>query len=59
VPDINVIFLDKHDPHVHALGTHTIGMFGNVGIATAIVHAIVHATGKRTCDLPITLGTLV
>jgi xanthine dehydrogenase YagR molybdenum-binding subunit len=58
VPDSNVIFIDAHDPRVHALGTKTIGMLG-VAIATAIASVIFHATGKRVRALSTTLNQLL
>ena len=54
-PESNVIFIDTHDPHVHALGTKTISMRG-VDRAAAIASAILHATGTCVRGLPTTLN---
>ena len=54
VGDIDVIFVDEHDPHVNSLGAKGIGEIGITGVAAAIANAVYHATGKRIRDLPIT-----
>jgi xanthine dehydrogenase YagR molybdenum-binding subunit len=53
VPDIDVLFLDKPDPHFNALGARGVGEIGITGVAAAIANAVYHATGKRIRDLPI------
>jgi xanthine dehydrogenase YagR molybdenum-binding subunit len=59
IGDIDVIFVDEHDPHVNPLGAKGIGEIGITGVAAAIANAVYHATGKRIRDLPITLDKLV
>jgi xanthine dehydrogenase YagR molybdenum-binding subunit len=59
VHDIDVIFVDEHDPIVNPLGAKGLGEIGIVGVAAAIANAIYHATGKRVRDLPITLDELL
>ena len=55
VGDIDVLFVDEHDPHVNPLGAKGIGEIGITGVAAAIANAVYHATGKRIRDLPITV----
>ena len=59
VPEIDVIFVDEHDPHVNPLGVKGIGEIGITGAAAAIANAVYHATGKRVRDLPITLDKVL
>ncbi|MBC1221366.1 xanthine dehydrogenase family protein molybdopterin-binding subunit [Nostoc sp. UCD121] len=59
VPDIEVLFVDEHDPHINPLGVKGIGEIGITGTAAAIANAVYHATGKRVRDLPITLDKLL
>ncbi|MDZ8258204.1 xanthine dehydrogenase family protein molybdopterin-binding subunit [Nostoc sp. ChiQUE01b] len=59
VPDIQVLFVDEHDPHINPLGVKGIGEIGITGTAAAIANAVYHATGKRVRDLPITLDKLL
>jgi xanthine dehydrogenase YagR molybdenum-binding subunit len=59
VPDIQVLFVDEHDPHINPLGVKGIGEIGITGSAAAIANAVYHATGKRVRDLPITLDKLL
>jgi xanthine dehydrogenase YagR molybdenum-binding subunit len=58
-PDIDVFFIDEHDPHASKLGARGIGELGEVGVAAAITNAIYHATGKRIRKLPVHIGDLV
>jgi len=58
VHDIDVIFVDEHDPLINPLGVKGLGEIGIVGVAAAIANAVYHATGKRIRDLPITLDKL-
>jgi xanthine dehydrogenase YagR molybdenum-binding subunit len=58
IPDIDVFFVDEHDPHASLTGARGIGELGAVGIAPAIVNAVYHATGKRVRDLPIRVDRL-
>jgi xanthine dehydrogenase YagR molybdenum-binding subunit len=55
VPDIEVIFVPEHDEVVNPLGVKGLGELGLVGVAAAIANAVLHATGRRVRDLPITL----
>jgi xanthine dehydrogenase YagR molybdenum-binding subunit len=59
VPDIDVVFVDEHDPHVNALGVKGIGEIGTTGVTAAVANAVYHATGVRVRDLPITLDKLL
>ena len=57
--DIDVIFVDEHDPEVSPLGVKGLGEIGIVGTAAAVANAIYHATGKRVRALPITIDKLL
>lgn len=59
VPEIEVIFVEEHDPIVNPLGAKGLGEIGIVGVAAAIGNAVFHATGKRVRELPITLDKLL
>jgi xanthine dehydrogenase YagR molybdenum-binding subunit len=59
IHDIDVIFVDEHDPEVTPLGVKGLGEIGIVGTAAAVANAIFHATGKRVRELPITLDKLL
>jgi len=59
VPEIEVIFVDEHDPYVNLIGVKGIGEIGITGTAAAIANAVYHATGKRVRDLPLTLDKLL
>jgi len=59
VPDIDVILIDEHDPHVNPIGVKGIGEIGTTGVAAAVANAVYHATGVRVRDLPITLDKLL
>ncbi|MBN3897710.1 MAG: xanthine dehydrogenase family protein molybdopterin-binding subunit [Nostoc sp. NOS(2021)] len=54
IPNMEVQFVEEHDPYVNALGTKSLGELPIVGVAAAISNAVYHATGKRIRDLPIT-----
>ncbi len=54
IPEIDVQFIDKPDPHITAMGARGIGEIGITGMAAAIANAVYHATGQRIRDLPIT-----
>jgi len=54
VGEIDVSWIDEHDPHVNPLGIKGIGEIGIVGAAAAVGNAYWHATGLRVRDLPIT-----
>lgn len=57
--DIDVFFVDEHDPHASKIGARGIGELGEVGVAAAITNAIYHATGKRIRELPVHIEDLV
>ena len=54
VRQLEVSFVEEHDPHVNPLGVKGVGEIAQVGVAAAIANAVHHATGKRIRDLPIT-----
>ncbi len=58
VPEIDVIWTDIPDPHT-PMGAHGIGEIGITGTGAAVANAIFNATGKRICDLPLTLDKLM
>ncbi|MEV8509488.1 xanthine dehydrogenase family protein molybdopterin-binding subunit [Actinoplanes sp. NPDC051475] len=58
VPELNVGFVEEHDPHASAIGARGIGVLGAVGVGAAIANAVHHATGVRLRDLPITAEAL-
>jgi xanthine dehydrogenase YagR molybdenum-binding subunit len=58
-PVMDVIFVEEHDPHVNPLGVKGLGEIAIVGVASAIVNAIYHATGKRIRELPVTPDKLL
>jgi xanthine dehydrogenase YagR molybdenum-binding subunit len=53
IGQLEVHFVDEHDPHVNVLGVKGLGEIALVGMAPAIANAIHHATGKRVRHLPI------
>ncbi len=59
IPEIDVQFIDKPDPHISTMGARGIGEIGITGIAAAIGNAIYHASGKRIRELPITPDKLI
>jgi xanthine dehydrogenase YagR molybdenum-binding subunit len=59
VPDIDVLFVPEHDPHVNDIGAKGIGEIGITGVAAAVANAVFHATGKRVRELPLTLDKLL
>lgn len=59
VPDLDVIFVDEHDPYVNEIGAKGIGEIGNTGAHAAIASAVFHATGRRIRDLPIRLDKVM
>lgn len=54
IPDMQVAFIDEHDPHINAMGVKGIGEIAIVGASAAVANAIFHATGRRLRSLPIT-----
>ncbi len=59
VGDIDITWLDEHDPHVNPMGSKGIGEIGIVGTAAAIANGAYHATGVRARDLPLTPDTFL
>ena len=59
IPDIDITFVDEHDPHVSLMGAKGIGEIGITGVVAAIGNAVYHATGVRVRDLPITLDKVM
>lgn len=59
MPEFDVQFIDKPDPHISSIGARGIGEIGITGMAAAIANAVYHASGKRIRDLPITLDKLI
>ncbi|SFH81729.1 xanthine dehydrogenase family protein molybdopterin-binding subunit [Halpernia frigidisoli] len=59
VPEIDVYFIGKKDPHISPIGARGIGEIGITGVSAAIGNAIFNATGKRLRDLPFTPDKLV
>ncbi|HEX3549144.1 MAG TPA: xanthine dehydrogenase family protein molybdopterin-binding subunit, partial [Candidatus Elarobacter sp.] len=57
--EIDVAWVDEHDPHVNPVGIKGIGEIGIVGVAAAIANAVHHATGIRVRELPITPDVMV
>ena len=57
--DIDVVFVDEHDPHASRTGARGIGELGEVSVAAAITNAIYHATGKRIRRLPVRIADLL
>ncbi|MEM7667373.1 MAG: xanthine dehydrogenase family protein molybdopterin-binding subunit [Pseudomonadota bacterium] len=57
--NIDVCFIEEHDPHASAIGVRGIGELGEVGVAAAITNAIYNATGKRVRDLPVHFEHLI
>lgn len=58
IDNIEVIFVDEHDPEVTPLGVKGLGEIGIVSTAAAVANAIFHATGRRNRQLPITIDTV-
>jgi CO/xanthine dehydrogenase Mo-binding subunit len=59
VGDIDVSFVDDHDPRASPLGAKGIGELGAVGVAAALANAVFHATAVRVHELPITIEHLL
>lgn len=59
IPDLDVVLLDEHDPHVNPLGVKGLGEISLVGIAPAIGNAVYHATGTRVRTLPIRIEDMI
>ncbi len=59
VREVDVHFVDEHDPYVNPLGIKGIGEIGITGLSASIANAVYHATGKRVRDLPLTPDKLL
>jgi xanthine dehydrogenase YagR molybdenum-binding subunit len=59
VPALEVILVDEADPHVSEVGAQGMGEIGITGGVAAIANAVLHATGRRVRDLPITLDKVL
>jgi len=59
VPQIDVYFIGKPDPHISPIGARGIGEIGITGVAAAVANAVFNATGKRLRDLPLTPDKLL
>jgi xanthine dehydrogenase YagR molybdenum-binding subunit len=59
IPDLDVAFVEDHDPHASAIGARGIGELGAVGVSAAIGNAVFHATGKRIRELPIRIEAVL
>ncbi|MGH3881828.1 MAG: xanthine dehydrogenase family protein molybdopterin-binding subunit [Pseudonocardiaceae bacterium] len=59
IGEIDVSFVDDHDPHACPIGAKGIGELGAVGVSAAITNAVFHATGVRVRDLPIPIKGLL
>ncbi|MEA2137124.1 MAG: xanthine dehydrogenase YagR molybdenum-binding subunit [Solirubrobacteraceae bacterium] len=59
VGEIDVSWIEEHDPYVSPMGAKGVGEIGIVGTAAAIANAVHDATGVRVRDLPIRLDKLL
>lgn len=59
VPEIDVHFINKPDPHISTTGVRGAGEIGGGGVSAAIANAVFNATGKRIRDLPLTPDRLL
>lgn len=59
VPDIEVHFINKHDPFISPIGLKGLGEIGLIGFTAAVANAVYHATGKRIRKLPISPDKLI
>jgi xanthine dehydrogenase YagR molybdenum-binding subunit len=59
IPELDVLFVDGFDDEASPLGAKGLGELTAVSVAPAIANAVYHATGKRVCDLPITIEKLL
>jgi xanthine dehydrogenase YagR molybdenum-binding subunit len=59
IHDVEVLFVEEHDPHINPLGAKGIGEIGVVGVAAAIANAVYQATDKPIRELPITPDKLL
>ncbi|MDQ6606656.1 MAG: xanthine dehydrogenase family protein molybdopterin-binding subunit [Actinomycetota bacterium] len=59
IVDIEVTWVEEHDPHLNPMGTKGIGEIGIVGTAAAVANAVYHATGRRVRRVPIRLDDVL
>lgn len=59
IPNIDVLFVNKKDPHINPIGSKGLGEIALIGVAPAIANAVFNATGKRIRSLPITPDKLI
>lgn len=59
IPNVDVLFVNKKDPHTNPMGSKGIGEIALIGMAPAISNAIFNATGRRIRSLPITPDKLL
>jgi xanthine dehydrogenase YagR molybdenum-binding subunit len=59
IGEIDVHFVDDHDPHATPLGAKGIGELGAVGVSAALANAVFHATETRVRNLPIGIHHLL
>lgn len=59
IPNVDVLFVNKKDPHTNPMGSKGLGEIALVGMAPALANAVFNATGKRIRSLPITPDKLI
>jgi xanthine dehydrogenase YagR molybdenum-binding subunit len=59
IPNVDVLFVNKKDPHTNPMGSKGLGEIALIGMAPALANAVFNATGKRIRSLPITLDKLI
>lgn len=59
IPNVDVFFVNKKDPHTNPMGSKGIGEIALIGMAPAVANAVFNATGKRIRSLPITPDKLL
>ena len=59
IPNVDVLFVNKKDPHTNPMGSKGLGEIALIGMAPAIANAVFNATGKRIRSLPITPDKLI